>query len=135
MSKLILLIISATWCFSVNAQTEPIKLSIFFGGGSYYIDYEQVLEMGNAIDSIADINKYQITIYSHTDNIGGKRYNEWLSMMRSQAVLRELAAKEISEELVIVKDFGQDDPLYTNSNYSGRNGNRRVDLILWPVIL
>lgn len=117
------------------AQTEPIKLSIYFGPGSYYVDYEQIEMMNQAIDSIADVNKYQITIYSHTDNIGGRRYNEWLSMMRSNSVIQELVMKEISEELIIVKDFGQDDPLYNNDSYSGRGGNRRVDLIFWPVVL
>ena len=127
-----MLILLAAFAFG---QTEPIKLSIYFGGGSYNIGYDEVLQLNKAIDSIADINKYQITIYSHTDNIGGRRYNEWLSMMRSYAVIQELAAKNISEELIIVKDFGQEDPLYSNNNYSGREGNRRVDLILWPVIL
>ena len=116
-------------------QTEPIKLSIFFGPGSYFVDYEQILELDQAIDSIADVNKYQITIYSHTDNIGGKQYNEWLSMMRSYSVIQELVSKDIAEELIIVKDFGQDDPLYTNNSFRGRQGNRRVDLILWPVVL
>lgn len=118
-----------------QAQTEPIKLTIYFGGGSYYVDYEQIEAIRLAVDSIADVNKYQITIYSHTDNIGGKQYNEWLSMMRSYSVLKELAAHEIAEELVIIKDFGQEDPLYSNHNTAGRDNNRRVDLILWPVIL
>ena len=118
-----------------HAQTEPIKLTIYFGGGSYYIDYEQVQAINEAVDSIADVNKYQITIYSHTDNIGGKRYNEWLSMMRSHSVLNELVANKIAQELVIIKNFGQDDPLYSNHNTSGRLSNRRVDLFFWPVIL
>ena len=92
------------------------------------LDYE-------AVDSIIDVNKYQITIYSHTDNIGGKRYNEWLSMMRSYSVIEQLVTKNIDRNLIIVKDFGQDDPLYSNQTYSGLQGNRRVDLIFWPVVL
>jgi len=116
-------------------QTESIKLSIFFGGGSYYIDEEQVQLIHQTVDSIADINKYQITIYSHTDNRGGREFNEWLSKMRSFSVLQQLVYKDIQEELVIVKDFGQEDPLYTNRDYAGRLSNRRVDLIFWPVLL
>jgi len=117
------------------AQTEPIKLSIFFGGGSYHIDEEQVEIIHQMVDSIADINKYQITIYSHTDNIGGQEFNEWLSKMRSLSVLQQLVFNDIDEELVIVKDFGQEDPLYTNRDHAGRLSNRRVDLIFWPVLL
>lgn len=117
------------------SQTEPIKLSIFFGGGSYIIDEEQVQLIHQTVDSIADINKYQITIYSHTDNVGGREFNEWLSKMRSFSVLQQLVFKNIQEELIIVKDFGQDDPLYTNRDHNGRISNRRVDLIFWPVLL
>ena len=120
---------------SAFAQTEPIRLSIFFDGGSYFIRHKHLQELDQAIDSIADVNKYQITIYSHTDNIGGKRYNEWLSMMRSHSVVQQLMAKDIDENLIIVKDFGQDDPLYSNQTYGGLQGNRRVDLIFWPVVL
>ena len=135
MNKFLIVIILVFSGTLSMAQTEPIKLTIYFGGGSYYIDYEQVETIRQAVDSIADVNKYQITIYSHTDNIGGKRYNEWLSMMRSHSVLNELVANNISRELVIIKDFGQEDPLYSNHNTAGRLSNRRVDLIFWPVIL
>ncbi len=120
---------------ATHAQTEPIVLRIFFDGGSYYMRYEHLLEIDQAINSIADVNQYQITIYSHTDNIGGKRYNEWLSMMRSHSVVQQLVTKNIAEELIIVKDFGEEDPLYSNANYGGAVGNRRVDLIFWPVVL
>ncbi|MEQ9426512.1 MAG: OmpA family protein [Cyclobacteriaceae bacterium] len=135
MKRCVTIFLLLALALGATAQTEPIRLSIFFGGGSYYIDYEQVGMIHQAVDSIADVNKYQITIYSHTDNIGGKAYNEWLSMMRSRSVIEVLNDNEISEELIIIKDFGQEDPLYTNNDYRGRSGNRRVDLILWPVIL
>lgn len=132
MFSILILLVSSVMA---HAQTEPIVLRIFFDGGSYYMRYEHMLEIDQAIDSIADVNKYQITIYSHTDNIGGKRYNEWLSMMRSHSVVQQLVAKNIAEELIIVKDFGEEDPLYSNTNYGGVLGNRRVDLIFWPVVL
>ena len=134
MRYLVLLILIAL-VDTAHAQTEPIRLSIFFDGGSYFIRDHHLLEIDQAVDSIIDVNKYQITIYSHTDNIGGKRYNEWLSMMRSLSVIEELADKNIDRNLIIVKDFGQDDPLYSNNTYGGLQGNRRVDLIFWPVVL
>ncbi len=135
MTRILLISIMLFSASAVHAQTEPIIIRIFFDGGSYYMRYKHIIEMDQAIDSIADVNKYQITIYSHTDNIGGKRYNEWLSMMRSHSVVQQLVAKDIAEELIIVKDFGEEDPLYSNTNYGGLMGNRRVDLILWPVVL
>ncbi len=86
-----------------------------------------------AIESIKDLTKYQVSITSHTDNIGGKEYNEWLSKMRSEAVLKQLLENEIKKEKVLIKDFGQDNPLHNNESHSGRIRNRRVDLLFSPL--
>lgn len=109
------------------------RKSIYFGGGSYYIDEEQRLELEEFIDQIENINEFEVVLFSHTDNIGGKEYNEWLSMMRSGAVLKQIKSLGIPEELTKVKNLGMDNPLYTNQTNNGRMLNRRVDVILVPI--
>jgi len=107
--------------------------SVFFGGGSYYIDGGQIQEIQEFIESVPDIENYQIGISSHTDNIGGVEYNQWLSKMRSYAVIEQLKRLEIPEERIIIKDNGQRNPLYNNNTLRGRLANRRVDIILTPI--
>ena len=125
----------------VQAQdAEPldkgyILKSIFFGGGSNYIDEYQLSELYNLLDSIPNVETYSITVHSHTDNIGGKEYNEWLSQKRSEMVIWKLVEKGIFQEMISQKDFGQLNPVYDNDTYMGRQGNRRVDIILWPPAL
>lgn len=117
-------------------QTAPrtIIKSIYFGGGSYWIDDEQILELFQMIDSIPNLDYYQIFITSHTDNIGGKEYNQWLSEKRSESVIEQLQTK-IDRNRILKKDFGQNNPLYDNNTMSGRIMNRRVDIIFSPINL
>lgn len=114
---------------------DEIRKSIFFDGGSYEIDEYQVVELSRWLDSIPNLlNKYEIQLISHTDPIGGKRYNEWLSKMRSQSVFLLLLSKDIPEHIIHAKDWGLENPVYSNDNYRGMMLNRRVDVILHPVV-
>ena len=117
----------------VQDTDDLIKTSIYFGGGSYYIDHDQIDNLAVFIDSVQNLEHYEIVIFSHTDNIGGREYNEWLSNMRSNAVKSELLRLNIPEAQLKIRDFGMENPLYTNYTSSGRRANRRVDVILVPI--
>jgi outer membrane protein OmpA-like peptidoglycan-associated protein len=117
------------------AQQDEIRKSIFFGGGSYYIDEDQAVQLYEWLDSIPNLlDKYDIHLISHTDPIGGREYNEWLSTMRSESVQQLLQKMAIPEHKISIKDWGLDNPVYSNTTYSGMEMNRRVDVILYPII-
>jgi outer membrane protein OmpA-like peptidoglycan-associated protein len=117
------------------AQQDEIRKSIYFGGGSYYMDEEQSSSLSRWLDSIPNLlDKYEIQLISHTDPVGGKRYNQWLSKMRSQIVFDLLIGKDIPERLIHVKDWAFENPVYTNESYRGMSMNRRVDVILHPLV-
>jgi len=118
-----------------NADDALLIKSIYFGGGSYYIDYQQIIELQEFLSSIPQIETYDMTVHSHTDNIGGVEYNNWLSQMRSTTVVEELIQNNIPAELIEIKDFGLHNPVYNNSTWEGRIRNRRVDIILHPLVL
>ena len=115
---------------------DEIRKSIFFGGGSYYVDEVQIEELYDWLDSIPNLlEKYDIHLISHTDPIGGKEYNDWLSKMRSEAVEQVILNRgDISERKITIKDWGLENPVYSNTSYSGMQMNRRVDVILYPII-
>ena len=108
--------------------------SIYFGGGSFHVAEDQEQKLYQFLDSIPNLHDYIITVHSHTDNIGGKAYNEWLSEMRSEAVIEKLTTKNIDPETVQIRDFGLFNPIYDNDTWYGRRMNRRVDIILWLAI-
>jgi outer membrane protein OmpA-like peptidoglycan-associated protein len=123
---------------SAGAQQyqDEIRKSIFFGGGSYYVDEDQIEELYDWLDSIPNLlEKYDIHLISHTDPIGGKEYNDWLSKMRSETVQQIILNRgDISERKISIKDWGLDNPVYSNKSYGGMQMNRRVDVILYPIV-
>jgi outer membrane protein OmpA-like peptidoglycan-associated protein len=120
---------------SAQQKSDEIRKSIFFGGGSYYITEDQANELYHWLDSIPNLlEKYDIQLISHTDPIGGKEYNAWLSKMRSTAVQELLIRKPIPEHKISIKDWGLENALYRNDTYQGMMLNRRVDVILYPII-
>ena len=109
--------------------------SIFFGGGSYYIDQEQVQDLYDFIDEIPGIENFEILIQSHTDNIGSLEYNQYLSRMRSESAFQKLLEKGIAKEMMLIEDFGEQNPYFDNNTWEGKLKNRRVDVIIRPLIL
>ena len=125
-------------CGFVHAQTistNEMRRSIYFGGGSYFIDDDQATDLGRWLDSIPNLlEKYSIQLISHTDPMGGKAYNEWLSEMRSEAVHHLLIDKAIPDHKISVKNWGLENPVYSNDSFQGMQMNRRVDVVLYPVV-
>jgi outer membrane protein OmpA-like peptidoglycan-associated protein len=133
--RLVLILVLSPFFLDAQKQVDEIRKSIFFGGGSYDISNDQAVELYHWLDSIPNLlEKYDIHLISHTDPIGGKEYNEWLSKMRSTAVQDLLIRKPIPEHKITIKDWGLENAVYRNDTYRGMQLNRRVDVILYPII-
>jgi len=83
----------------------------------------------NKIEQLMAVNdRIKVEISGHTDNIGKKNYNQWLSQKRANAVVAYLVNKGIDERRFIAKGYGESMPLATNDNeVDGRMLNRRVE--------
>jgi OOP family OmpA-OmpF porin len=109
---------------------EDRMISIYFGGGSYYIDYDQHVELIDFINDIEDLVGYQIEVHGHTDNIGSMAYNRHLSHLRCEAVKDILRELLIDEETIFQYDHGEENPNFSNETLQGKLHNRRVDVII-----
>jgi outer membrane protein OmpA-like peptidoglycan-associated protein len=118
----------------IAQQPKEEVRNVFFGGGSYYIDSEQIAELNDFVKNIKNIEYYDVTIISHTDNIGGKEYNQWLSDMRSRSVIQQLKRMGISPESIRYRSDGLENPTFENNTNLGRMRNRRVDIIFTPIV-
>ena len=131
---ILLAFVSGIVCAQDKAEGE-LRRSIYFGGGSYYIDDQQGMGLTEWLDSIPQLlEKYTIQLISHTDPIGGKAYNEWLSEMRSDAVFNILINHEIPDTKITIKNWGLENPVYSNDNFQGMQMNRRVDVVVHPIV-
>ncbi|MFZ1714341.1 MAG: OmpA family protein, partial [Saprospiraceae bacterium] len=104
-------------------QTEYKTISIFFRGGSYYVDDTEKEKVRDFL-SKEILSNFEIHIHSHTDNIGGVKFNEWLSKMRSQSALEFLTEDGVPTNKLFIKDHGLEDPNFDNSTWDGRLKNR-----------
>lgn len=117
-----------------DSEKPYLIKSIFFGGGSYYIDQEQIDGVYEFLNSVL-LENYEIHIHSHTDNIGSRKFNEWLSEMRSSSSYQMLEDGGYLMDNIFIKDHGFDNPEFDNATWEGRAQNRRVDIVLWPLPL
>lgn len=132
---LVLISIYSSACFAQGNTSEEIRMSIYFGGGSAYVDEVQAKALYHWLDSVPNLlEKYNIHLISHTDPIGGREFNERLSRRRSEAVSVLLLQKSIPEHKIFIKNWGLENPVYSNQNFAGMQMNRRVDVILYPII-
>ena len=138
MRKVLILICLVLLAFPLISQEEEAPsyhiFSIYFGGGSYYIDSDQTQELYDWLDGIDQIDNMEISVHSHTDDIGSRAYNERLSRMRSESAIMKLVEKGLRQEMMSIEDFGELNPVYDNSTWEGKLKNRRVDIILRPIV-
>ena len=123
----------STLCVAQEIGPEDRVISIYFGGGSYYIDEEQEEELEYFIKETEYIQEFQIEVHGHTDSVGSYEFNHYLSHMRCESViylLTHMGVEEIQPELIFQYDHGEHNPSYTNDTVMGKQGNRRVDVIL-----
>lgn len=114
-------------------EPKEVLQSIYFRGGSWYIDQAQASDLDKLLGNIPNLEYYDISITSHTDNIGSKEMNDYLSRMRSSSVIQLLKKLGVNPESIKYKDFGEDNPVFDNDTYEGQLRNRRVDILFTPI--
>ena len=83
------------------------------------------------------LNKYpntNVEVIGHTDNVGGQDYNQKLSTRRAESVSSILAQNDVSRSRIKAYGRGELEPKMTNETSKGRASNRRVEIIITPLV-
>jgi len=72
----------------------------------------------------------QVSVAGHTDGTGSAALNQRLSLRRAQLVRDYLVRQGLAPGAVAAQGFGSDWPVASNDTPSGRQQNRRVELII-----
>ncbi len=90
----------------------------------------------NELRTVANsLNRYPnttVNVIGHTDNVGNASFNQGLSERRAQAVARILLNGGVASSRVRSIGAGENQPIASNLNASGRQMNRRVEIIITP---
>ncbi|MCA1803946.1 MAG: OmpA family protein [Xanthomonadaceae bacterium] len=90
------------------------------------------------LDKVADLlHRYDRTVVhviGHTDNVGSESYNQGLSERRAQSVVTYLTNRGIAWQRLVTEGRGMREPRASNATEAGRQLNRRVELLIKPVV-
>lgn len=88
----------------------------------------------NGLDKlVAFLNNYparNVAIEGHTDNVGSVEMNQTLSQHRADSVKSYLMEKGIQSRRLTATGIGETSPIADNQTESGRQQNRRVEIII-----
>jgi len=71
-----------------------------------------------------------LSIEGHTDSVGSADYNQKLSEQRASSVREFLVGQGVGSAIVTAKGLGEDYPVASNDTASGRQQNRRVEMVV-----
>ena len=90
------------------------------------------------LDKVADIlvryDRSIVHVIGHTDSIGSDTYNQDLSERRARSVANHLAGRGVPDSRLQTEGRGEREPRDSNATAAGRQLNRRVELIIKPVV-
>jgi outer membrane protein OmpA-like peptidoglycan-associated protein len=88
---------------------------------------EKVARIASILHSHPDL---KIEVEGHTDSVGSDSYNQRLSERRAESVRTGLVQQGVSRDVVGTAGFGESRPVATNGTPSGRQQNRRVEIVI-----
>ncbi len=93
---------------------------------------------GPALDKVSGVlNQYPnttVTVVGYTDSQGSDTYNLNLSRQRAQSVASFLGSKGVAPQRLSIEGRGEQNPRADNSTAAGRAQNRRVEILIRPVV-
>lgn len=84
-----------------------------------------------------NLNEYpdtQVRVIGHTDNTGAASYNLALSKKRAASVAGVLSQNGVDSGRVLALGAGEDEPVASNLDETGRAQNRRVEIVISPTV-
>ncbi len=82
---------------------------------------------------VDEFDKTLVEVMGHTDSTGANAYNQTLSEKRADAVAKYFESREIQSLRLATYGYGEDYPVASNDDESGRSLNRRVEIALVPL--
>ncbi|MDH3514829.1 MAG: OmpA family protein [Gammaproteobacteria bacterium] len=92
----------------------------------------------STMDKLANVlvryGKTHLTVVGHTDNVGSQEYNQGLSERRSGAVTNYLRSRGVIPQRLVSLGQGENAPRASNATEAGRQLNRRVEIVVEPIV-
>lgn len=123
---------------SVTRDGDNIILNmpsnITFDIDSHSLKSEFMPTLDSVVLVLNEFESTLITVEGHTDSTGSDAHNQKLSENRALSVSNYLINKGVKQQRLAALGKGEMVPIATNASPEGRALNRRVELILEPIV-
>ena len=87
----------------------------------------RLAKVAGIIEAYPDL---KLEIDGYTDSTGSPEFNQQLSQQRADSVRSFLVSQGVPDANVVTRGYGEEDPIASNQTASGRQLNRRVELVV-----
>ena len=103
---------------------------VLFATGSSNLQGGSDATLSNLAAFLNEYPERHVVIEGHTDNVGSASFNQTLSLERAESVRRYLTEHGVQRSRITTAGFGLDRPVASNDTPTGRQQNRRVEVII-----
>lgn len=128
LTTLLLLLLS----YCSHAQ-HLLEVHVYFDSNKQDIRPSDLQKINRVLDSLTTSELLQIELFGHTDSIQSDAHNQALSERRIEVVRTLLLQKGIDASLITSHPMGETAPITSNQTQSGRQQNRRTQIIFHMV--
>lgn len=119
---------------SGDALKIGIAADASFDVGSAQLQADALNTFGKIATVLKDYDKTVIHVVGHTDATGSDSFNQTLSENRAASVASYLTSQGVPGNRVRQEGRGEREPIASNNDAGSRTRNRRVDIVIKPVI-
>lgn len=119
----------------LNARQTERGLVVTVGDVLFEVDRAELRpgarrELDRLVLALSNRTGFDLAIEGHTDSTGSAAHNQDLSERRAGSVRHYLTAQGISLDRTTSIGLGQNHPVASNTTASGRQQNRRVEIVI-----
>ena len=103
---------------------------VLFDTGKFSLRPEAREKLARVAGIVSGHPGLRLDVEGNTDSVGNDIYNQQLSEDRGRAVRDYLITQGMAGGSVTSKGFGKSQPVASNDSASGRQQNRRVELVI-----
>lgn len=112
--------------------TTPIRKVVHFETGDVEGSLDGKAALKEMVKIMRTYGNSPVIVEGHTDSVGSSQANQKLSKARARTVADVLVELGIAQERISVFGMGEENPIVSNDTESGREQNRRVEVIVSP---
>jgi outer membrane protein OmpA-like peptidoglycan-associated protein len=119
----------------VQRDKLELKEKLFFAWDQSVLQEVSFPALDEVVHALNDNRGFRVQVEGHASSEGTDEHNQILSEQRADAVLNYLVLHGIDRDRLASKGLGSSVPRDTNETLTGRENNRRVEFVVYFLIL